>query len=128
MRKIRQDIQHEIDRRGGAARIVINAFPDPKYVQQSLQFVANDLKVSPVDAAIWLQLNGADRPGGASMRGFSLSEIDLDHITQQDFTATCTDGGIFDARPGPVTDRGVISLPHAVRSMTSLGARHRARC
>ena len=138
VRKIRQDVDHEIDRRGGADRIIITDFPDPKYVQKSLQFVADDLKVGPVDAAIWLQLNGADRAGGARMRGFSLSEIDMDHIMQQDFTATCTDGDI--ARFGQglpharfygsmarklryySIDRGVISLPHAVRSMTSLAA------
>ena len=107
-------------------------------MQKSLQFVADDLKVAPVDAVIWLQLNGADRAGGARMRGFSLPEIDLDHIMQQDFTATCTDGDI--ARLGQGTpharfygtmarkiryyslDRGVISLPHAIRSMTSLAA------
>ena len=138
VRKIRQDIAHEIDRRGGAARIIISDFPEAKYVQKSLQFVADDLKVSAVDAAIWLQLNGADRAGGARMRGFSLSEIDLDHIMQQDFTATCTDGGIERLGQGTpharyygtmarkirryVLDRTVISLPHAIRSMSSLAA------
>jgi N-acyl-D-amino-acid deacylase len=138
VRKIREDIEHEIARRGGASRIIITDFPDPKYVQQSLQFVANDRKLSPVDAAIWLQLNGADRAGGARMRGFSLSEIDLDHIMQQEFTATCTDGGIERLGQGLpharyygtmarkirryVIDRGVITLPHAIRSMTSLAA------
>ena len=138
VRKIRMDIAHEIDRRGGASRIIINAYPDPKYVGKSVQFVADDLKTSPVDAAIWLQLNGADRAGGASMRGFSLSEIDLDHIMQQDFTATCTDGGIValgDGLPHArfygtmarkirrfAIDRGVISMPFAIRSMTSLPA------
>jgi N-acyl-D-amino-acid deacylase len=138
VRKIRMDIEHEIARRGGAARIIITDYPDPKYVQKSLQFVANDLKVSPVDAAIWLQLNGADRAGGARMRGFSLAEIDLDHIMQQEFTATCTDGGISSPGDGLpharyygtmarklrhfTLDRGVISLPFAIRSMTSLGA------
>jgi N-acyl-D-amino-acid deacylase len=137
-RKIRGDIEHEIDRRGGASRIIITQFPDPKYVQQSLQFVANDLKVSPVDAVIWLQLNGADRAGGAQMRGFSLSEIDLDHIMQQEFTATCTDGGIARLGQGTpharfygtmprkirryVLERNVITLPFAIRSMTSLAA------
>ena len=89
---------------GGASRIIINDFPDAKYVGKSLQFVATDLKTTPVDAAIWLQLNGADRAGGARMRGFSLAEIDMDHIMQQEFTATCTDGGI--ATPGE-------GLPHA---------------
>ena len=138
VRKIRIDIAHEIDRRGGASRIIINTYPDPKYVGKSVQFVADDLQMSPVDAAIWLQLNGADRAGGASMRGFSLSEIDLDHIMQQEFTATCTDGGIVapgDGLPHArfygtmarkirrfVLDRGVITLPFAIRSMTSLPA------
>jgi len=138
VRRIRTDIAHEIDRRGGASRIIITDFPDAKYLQKSLQFIADDLKLGAVDAAIWLQLNGADRAGGARMRGFSLSEIDLDHIMQQDFTATCTDGDI--ARFGQglpharfygtmarkiryySLDRGVISLPHAIRSMTSLAA------
>ena len=136
--KIRRDIGHEIDRRGGATRLVIGAFPDPRYVQKSLQFVADDLKLSPVDAAIWLQMNGTDQRGGARMRGFSLSEIDLDHIMQQEFTATCTDGdtprfgqGTVHARfygtmPRKirhfVLDRNVISLPFAIRSMTSLSA------
>jgi N-acyl-D-amino-acid deacylase len=136
--RIRTDIAHEIDRRGGAARIIINDFPDAKYVGKSLQFVASDLKTTPVDAAIWLQLNGADRAGGARMRGFSLAEIDMDHIMQQEFTATCTDGGI--ATPGQglpharfygttarklryyTLDRGVITLAFAVRSMTGLPA------
>jgi N-acyl-D-amino-acid deacylase len=137
-RKIRQDIAHEIERRGGAARIIINAFVDPKYVGKSLAFVAADQKTSAVDAAIWLQLNGEDRPGGARMRGFSLSEIDLDHIMQQDFTATCTDGDTATFGQGTpharfygtmprkirryVLDRGVITLPFAIRSMTSLAA------
>jgi N-acyl-D-amino-acid deacylase len=136
--KIRMDIAHEIDRRGGASRIVINDYPDAKYVGKSLQFVATDLKTSPVDAAIWLQLNGADRAGGARMRGFSLAEIDMDHIMQQEFTATCTDGGIATLGQGLpharfygttarklryyTLDRGVITLPFAIRSMTGLPA------
>jgi N-acyl-D-amino-acid deacylase len=136
--KIRLDIAHEIDRRGGASRIMINDYPDKKYVGQSLQFVATDLKTTPVDAAIWLQLNGADRAGGARMRGFSLAEIDMDHIMQQEFTATCTDGGIATLGQGLpharfygttarklryyTLDRGVITLPFAIRSMTGLPA------
>jgi N-acyl-D-amino-acid deacylase len=72
------------------------------------------------------------------MRGFSMSEMDLDHIMQQDFTATCTDGEtvvfgqgtpharFYGSMPRKLRyyaiDRGVISLPFAVRSMTSLPA------
>lgn len=137
--KIRRDIEHEIARRGGASRVVIYDFPDKKYVEKSLEWVAKEQKLpSAVDAAIWVQMNGFDRPGGARMRGYSLSEIDIEHIMQQDFTATCTDGdtvafgqGVPHARfygtmPRKIRryamDRGVISLPFAVRSMTGLPA------
>ncbi len=92
----------------------------------------------PLDAVIWLQLNGADRAGGARMRGFSLAEIDMDEIMKQDFTATCTDGDtvrfgqgtpharFYGTMPRKIRyyalDRKVIELPFAIRSMTSLPA------
>jgi N-acyl-D-amino-acid deacylase len=136
--KIRRDIQHEILRRGGADRVVIYDFPDKKYVEKSLEWVAKDRGITPVEAAIWVQMNGFDRAGGARMRGYSLSEIDLEHIMQQDFTATCTDGdtvafgrGVPHARfygtmPRKIRryamDRKVISVPFAIRSMTGLPA------
>lgn len=136
--RIRRDIAHEITRRGGASRVVVYDFPDKKYVERSLDWIAKDRNLSPVDAAIWIQMNGYDRPGGARMRGYSLSEIDIEHIMQQDFTATCTDGdtvefgdGVPHARfygtmPRKIRryamERGIISLPFAIRSMTSLPA------
>ena len=136
--RIRRDIAHEIARRGGASRVVIYDFPDKTYVEKSLEWVAQAHRLSPVDAAIWVQMNGSDRPGGARMRGYSLSEIDIEHIMQQEFTATCTDGdtvafgqGVPHARfygtmPRKIRryamDRQVISLPFAIRSMTGLPA------
>jgi N-acyl-D-amino-acid deacylase len=136
--KIRGDIDHEIARRGGASRVVVYDHPEKKYIEKSLADIAADLKQSPVDAAIHLQMTGYDRAGGGRMRGYSLSEIDIEHIMRQDFTATCTDGdtvaygdGVPHARfygtmPRKirryVVDRGVISLPFAIRSMTSLAA------
>ena len=136
--KIRRDIAHEIARRGGADRIVIYDHPDKRLLEKSLAEAAVILGKSHVDAAIELQLTGYDRAGGGRMRGYSLSEIDLDHIMQQEFTATCTDGdtpvfgeGVPHARfygtmPRKIRryvfDRGVITLPFAIRSMTSLAA------
>jgi N-acyl-D-amino-acid deacylase len=136
--KIRRDIDHEIARRGGPSRVVVYDHPNSKYVEKSLADVAADLGKSPADAAIELQLTGYESPGGGRMRGYSLSEIDIEHIMQQDFTATCTDGdtvafgdGVPHARfygtmPRKirryVVDRGVIGLAFAVRSMTSLAA------
>lgn len=136
--RVRGDIEHEITRRGGASRVVVYDFPERKYVEKSLEWIAKDRRLSPVEAAIWIQMNGSDRLGGARMRGYSLSEVDIDHIMQQDFTATCTDGdtvafgqGVPHARfygtmPRKIRryalDRAVVSLPFAIRSMTSLPA------
>lgn len=136
--RIRGDIEHEIARRGGAARVVVYDFLDKKYAGKSLEWIAADLHLSAVDAALWLQRNGADQPGGGRMRGFSLSEADIEHFMQQDFTATCTDGdtvafgeGVPHARfygtfPRKirryVVEREAIALPFAIRSMTGLPA------
>jgi len=136
--KIRSDIAHEITRRGGASRIIVYEFPDKKYIEKSIEWIARDRGVTPVEAAIWIQMNGSDRAGGARMRGYSLSEIDIEHIMRQEFTATCTDGdtvefgdGVPHARfygtmPRKIRryamDRKIITLPFAIRSMTSLPA------
>jgi N-acyl-D-amino-acid deacylase len=136
--KIRRDIAHEIDRRGGPERIIVYEFPNPEFVGKSLAEIARRRGEDPVDTALWIQLNGLDRPGGARMRGFSLSELDIEHIMRQEFTATCSDAGTVafgEGIPHPryygafprkirryVFERGVISLPFAIRSMTSLPA------
>lgn len=136
--RIRRDIAHEIARRGGPDRIIIYEFPDPALVEKSLAEIARMRGLSPVDTALWIQLHGLDRPGGARMRGFSLSELDIEHIMRQEFTATSSDAGTVawgEGIPHPryygafprkirryVFERGVISLPFAIRSMTSLPA------
>jgi N-acyl-D-amino-acid deacylase len=136
--KIRRDIAHEIDRRGGPANIIIYEFPNQDYIEKSLGQIAQMRNEDPLDTAIWMQLNGLERPGGARMRGFSLAEIDVEHVMQQEFTATCSDAGtvaLGEGIPHPrfygtfprkirryVFERGIISLPFAIRSMTSLPA------
>jgi N-acyl-D-aspartate/D-glutamate deacylase len=97
--------------------------------------------VEPGEAAIQIQLEGLPtRNGGARMRGFSMSEDDLELIAKQPWVATSTDAGI--ALPdGPAStharfygsfprkirhyaiERGAISLEAAIRASTSLPAR-----
>ncbi len=91
--------------------------------------------------AIKIQMDGLpNRNGGARMRGFSMSEFDMELIAKQPWVATSTDGGIALPSDGPSTharfygsftrkirhyaiDRGAISVEHAIRSSTSLPAR-----
>ena len=137
---LRRDITHEISRRGSAAKVVIFDHPDSSYVGRSLADIAGLMRTNPVDAAINLQLDGyKSRRGGARVRGFSLSELDLDMYAAQPWVATATDGGIALPDDGAGTharfygtfprkiryfalDRGVLSLEDAIRSATSLPA------
>jgi N-acyl-D-amino-acid deacylase len=139
-RRLRGDIAHEIARRGGAPNVVLFDYTDRALYGQSLAQVAERWGVDPVEAAIRIQLEGLpNRPGGARMRGFSMSELDMELIARQPWVATSTDGGIALPSDGPTTharfygsftrkirhyalDRGVISLEAAVRSSTSLPA------
>ncbi len=116
------------------------ARPDSSVVGKSVGAVARERKLSPVDAAIDLQLKGNPiRAGGGRMRGFSMSERDMENFAAQPWVATASDAGIALPEDGPSTHarfygtfprkiqhyalaRGVISVEDAIRSMTSLPA------
>jgi N-acyl-D-amino-acid deacylase len=138
---VRSDIAHEIRRRGGAGNIVVFEYTDKSLYGKSLAEIARLWKLDPVETAIRIQLDGPpERPGGARMRGFSMSEVDMETIAKQVWVATSTDAGIALPSDGPATharfygsftrkirhyalDRGAISLEHAIRTSTSLPAR-----
>ena len=121
-------------RRGGAKTLVIARYePDPSLEGKSLEEVAAGMRLSPVEAAVSMIMKG-----GASVVSFNMSEPDIEHIMRQPFTMTCTDGDLVpfgSGKPHPrgngafarklrvyVTERGVVDLPFAIRSMTSLPA------
>lgn len=137
---VRRDIEHEIRRRGGADRVVIFEYPREEWVGKSLQEVADERGVDPVQMAIDLQLEGdPDRRGGGRLRGFSMSEIDVENYAAQPWVATASDGGIAVESDGSVHPRyygtfprkirqyamtaGALSVEAAIRSQTSLPAR-----
>ena len=109
-------------------------------VEVSLEELAKKVGVSSVDMAIRLQLEGyRDRPGGARLRGFSLSEIDVEAFASRPWTATATDAGVAlpdDDRPVHprfygtyprkirryALERGILTVEDAIRSSTSLPA------
>jgi N-acyl-D-aspartate/D-glutamate deacylase len=127
-----------LTRRGGAATLVISMYrPDPSLEGQSLAAVARGMNQPPEEAAMTLLVK-AGEAGDASLVSFNMSERDIELIMRQPFTMTCTDGDLVpfgQGKPHPrgngafarklrayVHDRGVIDLPFAIRSMTSLPA------
>ena len=138
--RIRQDVTHEIRRRGGADRVVVFEYPDESIVGATLADVAERWGVDPVQAAIELQLRGnRERSGGGRLRGFSMSEDDVEAYAGLPWVATASDGGLAHPDDGGsvhprfygtfprkiawyARERGALSVEAAVRSMTSLPA------
>lgn len=139
-RRIRGDILHEIRRRGGPSRVVVFEYPDTSIVGLSLTEVADRWRMDEVEAALELQLRGdPERAGGGRLRGFSMSEEDVERYAARPWVATTSDGGLAHPDDGGsvhprfygtfprkiawyARDRGVLSVESAVRSMTSLPA------
>jgi len=135
---IRGDTTYEISRRGSAENIVVLKYSDESYQGKTLAELAQANGLSAVDMVIKLQMEGFNSPGGAILRGFSLSEIDVESYSAQTWVATASDASISLPTEGFVhprfygtfprkirhyaLERGVISLEHAIRSSTSLPA------
>ncbi|WP_425155120.1 N-acyl-D-amino-acid deacylase family protein [Candidatus Palauibacter sp.] len=137
--QVRLDIEHEIGRRGGPENLVIMDHPDETLIGKTVAELAAEWDAFPVDVAIRLQLEGdRARAGGARVRGFSLSEIDVEEFSAHPWLVTASDAGIALPGDGPVharfygtfprkikryaIDLGVLSVESAVRSMTTLPA------
>jgi len=123
-----------LTRRGGAKTLVIARYePDPALEGKTLDEIAAGMRLSPVETALTMIMKG-----GASVVSFNMAEPDIEYIMRQTFTMTCTDGDLVpfgSGKPHPrgngafarklrvyVNERGVIDLPFAIRSMTSLPA------
>lgn len=134
-----KDIRAAFNWRGGASNVVVMDHPDKSLVGKSVGELARDRGLSDVEMALRLQLEGdPNRPGGARLRGFSMSEADIEAFYARPWVATSSDGSIALPDDGPVharfygtfprkirhyaLERGVQSLENAVRSMTSLPA------
>lgn len=138
-RRLETDIRHEINRRGGPENIVVMEFPDERLVGKTLADLMYELEKDAVETALHLQENGyADRRGGVRLRGYSLSEVDVEIYAAEPWMATASDAGIALPEDGFVharfygtfprkirkyaIERGVLSIEDAVRSATSLPA------
>ena len=136
---LRTDVLHEVNRRGGAENIVVMDFPDKSYVGKSFLELMRELDMDPLALAIHLQRKGKpDERGGGRLRGYSLSEIDVEIYAAEPWMATASDAGIALPEDGFVharyygtfprkirwyaMEREKLSVEAAIRSSTSLPA------
>ncbi len=137
-RRLRIDLAHQLDLRGGPENIVILDYPEKSYIGKSLAEVAKARGKAPLEMVLTLQLEGfKGQPGGVRLRCFSGSEEDMETFMAQPWVATGTDTGAALPEDGPgvharaygsyprkfrhyVMERKVMSVGDAVRSSTSL--------
>jgi N-acyl-D-aspartate/D-glutamate deacylase len=134
LRRLRGDMLENLDRRGGAARLSFRRYePDPSIEGRTLEEVAEERGLGPVDLAIELL-----ETGGAGFISFNMKAEDVELLMSQPWTMTCSDGDLERmgvGKPHPrsygtfprkirkyVLERGVIDLGTAIRSMTGLSA------
>jgi N-acyl-D-aspartate/D-glutamate deacylase len=131
---IREEMVENLDRRGGADRIQIRDYdPNPSWAAWFLSDFAEEWDVDPIEAAIRIL-----RQTSPAITSFNMNEEDIRRYMVQPWTMTSTDGSLprfGEGLPHPrsygtfarkirryVLDEGVLDLPTAIRSMTSLPA------
>jgi N-acyl-D-aspartate/D-glutamate deacylase len=132
--KVVADVKTNIERRGGADTLVISRYAvEPSFEGRSIGELARKAARPAEEYALDLL-----ERGDASLVSFNMSERDIDLIMRQPWTMTCTDGDLVpmgQGKPHPraygsfprklrlyVKERGIVDLPFAIRSMTSLPA------
>ncbi|MEX0778873.1 MAG: D-aminoacylase [Balneolales bacterium] len=131
---IRDGITENLDRRGGADRIMIQGYVQDRSLEgKTLQMVSDSLGTNPIDLTIEIMIAGSP-----SIISFNMHNDDINLLMQQSWTMTSSDGvlvGIGAGVPHPrsfgpfprkirkyVLEDEVINLETAIRSMTSLPA------
>ncbi len=138
---IESDALYEIERQGGAQGLMINGYPDRALVGKTIGQVAREKNLSLFEAALWLARNGfPDVLGGVRWTMKAVGMVDIEEWMRHDWNGVSLDRGVDDlatCRPGThpgtwgtsgrliqtfVRDRGTITMPYAIRSLTSVGA------
>jgi N-acyl-D-amino-acid deacylase len=132
--RIVAEMRENLARRGGADRIQIGSFrADNSLEGRTLAEIAAERNEDAIETAIDIVLEG-----GAGIVSFNMLEEDIERLMQQPWTMTASDGALVRLGSGVPHPRGngafprkirryvvekqVVSLPDAIRSMTSLPA------
>jgi N-acyl-D-aspartate/D-glutamate deacylase len=124
--RIVAEMERNLVRRGGAASLLITSSRDASLIGKTLERIATERGVSPVQAAIDIILGG-----GAAVASFNMAERDVETFMRQDFVMTGSDGstghprkyGTFPRKLREyVFKRSVLTVPDAVRRSSALAA------
>ena len=138
--ELQRDTEYILRLQGGADRHIVVAAPDfPDAVGRTLTEIAAEAGRTPFEQLTEFALSStALAPAGAQFRPVAGHQFDVENYMRQEYTATSTDGFVsLETRPGQhprsygafprkiahyARERGVITLPFAIRSSTGLAA------
>ena len=138
--ELERDTEYILRLQGGADRHIVVSAPDfPQTVGRHLAEVAAEAGRSPFEQLVHFALESTElAPAGVRFRPVAGHRFDVENYMRQEYTATSTDGFVsLETRPGQhprsygafprkiahyVKERGVITLPFAIRSSTGLAA------
>jgi N-acyl-D-aspartate/D-glutamate deacylase len=121
-----KEMTENLRRRGGPQTLLMTSARDKSIVGKNLAQIAQERKVSPIEAALQIV-----RAGGSDVASFNMRESDIESFMKQPWVMTCSDGseghprkyGTFSRKIHEyVYEKHVLSLQAAVRSSTSLPA------
>ncbi len=107
--------------------------PNPAYVGKTLAQIAEQEAVDPVDMLMKMVQITSSKKMGEMIIGRNISEQDIQNFMRWPFTSISSDGMTDDRHPRGqgafprvlaryVREKGILSLPEAIRKMTSLTA------
>ena len=120
---------------GGAGNVTIARFPaNARYEQQTIEQLARNANVDPIDMFIRLIREGDAANADAMVIAKSMTDADIELFYQQPWVMVASDGGIDSQHPRGagtfprvlgrfVREKHWLTLPEAIRKMTSLPAR-----
>ena len=138
--ELERDTEYIIRLQGGADRHIVVVAPDfPEMVGRTLAEIAEEAGRTPFEQLVYFALESTElAPAGVRFRPVAGHRFDVENYMRQEYTATSTDGFVsLRTRPGQhprsygafvrkishyAKERGVITLPFAVRSSTGLPA------
>ena len=86
-KRILEETNHNIERRGGPSKLLVVKLPDTSFVGKNLKEISNILQVAPEQAVFdLLQI------GHAKVVSFNMMEEDIHNFMQQDWVVTGSDG------------------------------------
>lgn len=138
---LESDALYEVDRQGGPDGLLISGFSDPALIGKTLGQVARAKGLGLFDTVLWLARHGLPNAlGGVVWTMRAVGTVDIEEWMRHDWNGVALDRGVDDLtscspfqHPGAhgtsgrllrtfVFERRIITLPYAIRSLTSAGA------